>query len=360
MSARIGNAAAAPEISLAEQHDAAGRHDDAINLLARATQRGDVEATTRLAKRLVVGDRAPLLAREGIDLLGTAAEHGGAEAAEKLAMLAAVGASGRHDWPRALSLLAVAAERGWQPAQQQLGVLASMGLRAGAGVAGASTDWQRLGAAIDVAAWSALGEHRTLHEDPLVRLFPGFVTREVCEWLIAQARPKLMRARVYNPYTKADIVDQTRTNSAAGFNLMETDLVHLMVQARMEAACGQPLAHMEGATVLHYAVGEEITNHYDFVDPAIPNYADEVRSRGQRIITFLVYLNDDYDRGETDFPKLGFAHKGRLGDGLYFVNALADNEPDTRMIHAGRPPARGEKWILSQFIRNLRVLRIAP
>ena len=42
-----------------------GAHDDAINALARATKLGDVEATTRLGKRLIVGDRAPLLPTEG-------------------------------------------------------------------------------------------------------------------------------------------------------------------------------------------------------------------------------------------------------------------------------------------------------
>ena len=51
---------AAEELLLAEQCDAQGAHDDAINALARATKLGDVEATTRLAKRLIIGNRAPL------------------------------------------------------------------------------------------------------------------------------------------------------------------------------------------------------------------------------------------------------------------------------------------------------------
>jgi prolyl 4-hydroxylase len=113
---------------------------------------------------------------------------------------------------------------------------------------------------------------------------------------------------------------------------------------------------MEGATVLHYDVGEQITNHYDFIDPSIPDYDQEVRTRGERIMTFLAYLNDDYEGGETEFPRLGVRHKGRRGEGLYFINALPDGKPDRRSWHAGRPPVRGEKWILSQFIRNRRVL----
>ncbi len=82
------------------------------------------------------------------------------------------------------------------------------------------------------------------------------------------------------------------------------------------------------------------------------DYAGEIARNGQRVITFIVYLNDDYDGGETAFPQLGFEHKGRRGGGIYFVNALPDLSPDKRMLHAGRPPTRGEKWIVSQFIRD--------
>ncbi len=118
-------------------------------------------------------------------------------------------------------------------------------------------------------------------------------------------------------------------------------------------ACGMSERMMEGPTVLHYSPGEQIANHYDFVDPhSTPDYAGEIARNGQRVITFLVYLNDDYDGGETGLPELGFAHKGRKGDSLYFVNALPDMSPDMRALHAGRPTSRGEKWIVTQFVRS--------
>jgi hypothetical protein len=109
---------------------------------------------------------------------------------------------------------------------------------------------------------------------------------------------------------------------------------------------------MEAPAVLHYDTGETIHEHFDFIDPQTPNYAQEIAEKGERIVTFLVYLNDDYDAGETDFPRAGVRHKGTRGDGLYFVNALPTGEPDLRTLHVGRPPTRGEKWIVSQFIRN--------
>ena len=330
------------EIEMAERLDAEGRHDEAIDYLARATQRGSVEAKTRLAKRLIVGDRAPLLWRQGASLMREAALEGGAEAAALLAVLAAAGLGGRHDWKTALELAALAAARGYAPAAEQLRVLATAD-----------------GGRIDVASWANVPAAVALHDDPDIRLFPSFVHDEVCAWLIERSRGRLTRALVYDVGTKQNVASEARTNSAAGFNLMETDLVHLMVQTRMAFATGLPLVNMEGATVLHYDVGEQIANHYDFIDPATPGYEEEVRVRGERIVTFLVYLNDDYDGGETDFPRLGVCYKGRRGEGLYFANALPSGAPDLRSWHAGRPPLRGEKWILSQFIRNRRVLELA-
>jgi prolyl 4-hydroxylase len=70
------------------------------------------------------------------------------------------------------------------------------------------------------------------------------------------------------------------------------------------------------------------------------------------VVTFLIYLNDDYLGGETEFPRVGVSHKGRRGEGLFFVNALDDGAADLRTLHAGRSPASGAKWIVSQFMRD--------
>jgi prolyl 4-hydroxylase len=65
----------------------------------------------------------------------------------------------------------------------------------------------------------------------------------------------------------------------------------------------------------------------------------------------LVYLNDDYEGGETDFPELGLRIRGAAGTGLLFANAMADGRPDPRMRHAGLPVQRGSKLVASRWIR---------
>ena len=53
-----------------------------------------------------------------------------------------------------------------------------------------------------------------------------------------------------------------------------------------------------------------------------------------------------------EFPQLGKRFKGRRGNALFFWNVEPDGTPDKRTVHAGLPPTRGEKWMLSQWIRE--------
>ncbi len=53
------------------------------------------------------------------------------------------------------------------------------------------------------------------------------------------------------------------------------------------------------------------------------------------MITFLVYLNGDYDGGETEFPKVGLSHKGSSAKACISSTRMPDGKPDLRTVHAG-------------------------
>lgn len=341
-------------IEAAAAHDNAGEHDEAVNVLARATRAGDLDAMTTLGKRLVVGDRAPYLPKEGAGMVLEAAQKGVAEAVSQVAVFQCTGVFQQKSWPHALATLTHAAVLGWRPAREQLMLLGGASLE-GLDPVLANEDagcWLKAAEAIDLAPWFRAGDNLVVNESPLVRRFSNFLPAEVCKLLIRQSSQRLQPALVYDPGSKRNIRFKTRTNSIAQFNLVENDFIHFLLQEKMSAACGQPMQHMEATAILNYKPGEEITNHYDFVDPELPNYEEEIAENGQRVITFLIYLNDDYEGGETCFPKLGVNHKGCRGEGLYFMNSLPDGSSDVRTLHAGRPPVSGQKWIVSQFIRN--------
>jgi hypothetical protein len=347
---------AAQERALAQQCDARGDHDGAVNALARAVRLGDIEAMTQLGKRLLVGTDAPFLPKDGMRFLADAFKGGGAEAPARLAVLAAAGVYLQQNLTEALRLVAASAQRGWRAAQLQLLALTPDRELAAALHSSADVDWQAVADTVDLGFWRTAPPRRVLHDSPEICAFAELIPESVCDWLIAGSTGRLGRALVYDPLSGADYASEVRTNSWAQFDLMGCEFVHVLVQLRMEAACRIALHQMEATAILHYCVGEQISDHYDFVDPNLPNYEQELEKNGQRIMTFLVYLNDNYEGGETVFPKLGIAHAGARGEGLYFVNALADGAPDKRALHAGKPPTRGEKWVISQFIRNRRLV----
>jgi hypothetical protein len=337
----------------AAQCDAAGQHDAAINELAQGTAAGDAGCADQLGIRLLTGDRSPHLPAEGLRFIVDACAQGQGAGAARAAALVAMGVAGAPDWRAGLDWLRRSAEAGWNIAQRQLLALCDDRDMARQMATAAQPSWRSLAAAVQLERWRHAPPPQVKSQEPRVSTFTGLVRPELCEFFIALAVGRLEPARVYDPVARQDIVAAHRNNTIANFDLRTVQLAHVLLQARMAAACGVPEQQMEAPSVLHYFPGEQIADHFDFVDPlSTSDYAAEIARNGQRLITFLIYLNDDYDGGETAFPKLGFSHRGTLGGGIYFVNALADLQPDLRMLHAGCPTTRGEKWIITQFVRS--------
>lgn len=338
----------------ADALDREGRHGDAIALLSRAASAGDLAAKRTVGIRILLGDRAPSLGPEGVRLLSEAAMQGDAGSADLTAVLLGGGIHCQQDWELALGWLQHAAELGSPRARGCLRVLCGdPDLADRAGQADPPPEaWGRLREAVDMGALLSPCAAEVLNDAPAIRAYGDFADSRVCEWLIGQARGRLSRAQVYNPEAGRIVQTQDRTNSAAIFNLLQTDLVQIAMQARIARTVGVAFSQLEPAAVLHYSVGEVFEDHYDFIDPATPNYAQEIARDGQRVITFLIYLNGGYTGGQTDFPLLGISHRGGCGQALSFANALPDGSADTRALHAGRAPLSGEKWVLSQFVRD--------
>lgn len=102
------------------------------------------------------------------------------------------------------------------------------------------------------------------------------------------------------------------------------------------------LYHEEKLQVVKYAPGGYFRRHYDERVPW--------GSYG-RHATLLVYLNDDYDGGETVFPRLSREVKPEKGKAILFKNT----HPGTRRclwksLHEGQPIHSGEKYILNLWV----------
>jgi prolyl 4-hydroxylase len=278
-----------------------------------------------------------------------------AEAVHTLAMHAAEETGVPADWNAAIDHLQRAAELGHGLARSELAAFFGDWALARAVLSNDAlpgTMWERLRRSVDLAGWLTPPIPRILSASPRIATVEAIAPPELCDWLIERARSKLEPAGVYDHETGHQRVESVRTNSACYFPWKESDLLLLALRARMASAAELPVYAMESTAVLHYTVGQQFLPHFDFLDVSKPGHAKDVTGRGQRVLTFLISLNEDYEGGETEFPALGKRWKGRKGNGLFFWNVEPDGTMDRRTLHAGLAPTRGEKWLLSQWIRG--------
>jgi prolyl 4-hydroxylase len=305
--------------TLLQRGDVAG----AAALLKRAEQAGDPLAARQLAIWYLTGQlvRRDLAASRA--LFERAAALGDGPSAAVTRAFVAGGVGGPANWPHAMRLLNEASPRDPQAATQ-LQLIQAMDL----GPFGEPA----------VACPS-----EALCEAPEVRRFPGLFTPAECAYLISAAAPLLQPSVVVDPRTGRQAPSPIRTSSAAGFPFTEENPAIHALNKRLAAASGTDVRAGEPLQILHYAPGERYHEHSD----ALPG----VGADQQRVLTFLVYLNDDYEGGETSFPAFGLKVRGRTGDGLLFRNASPDGRPDERALHAGLPVTNGVKHLASRWIR---------
>lgn len=311
-----------------------------VNELQQRARLGEPHAVIALARRMLVGEGVRQAPAEAVALLRRAADVE-PEAAVQLAVCAAWGVGQPRNIDTALDHLQRAAALGGHSAQRELQLLAC----------DAGTDWSALRQAIDVAALTAALPVRVISQQPYIAAIDGFCSAEECRWLIERGRGDLRRALVYRGTADARAAE-SRTNTESSFTIFRADIILNLIRERMAATARTSTAYFEITKLLHYHPGEQFGLHGDFLQLNTPELAREVELRGQRAGTFLTCLNEEYEGGETDFPRLGYRFKGRRGDALLFSNVDAAGAPDYATVHAGLPPLTGEKWLLSQWIRS--------
>lgn len=173
-----------------------------------------------------------------------------------------------------------------------------------------------------------------------------FISEQDCNKLIELAQPQLFKTT-----TLGKPVDGYRV--AEGAWLTSTDETVCKLRCLISDFVGIPEENMEGTHVVKYEIGGEYKVHHDFFHPNEGYYDNEVTQRGgQRTKTALVYLNDDFKGGSTEFPqreKMITPKKGKL---VVWSNLNEDGTLDFTSLHAGLPVEEGTKYIAVIWIRQ--------
>ncbi len=228
------------------------------------------------------------------------------------------GAGGRRNWPEVLRYLAVDPKH-----EQELTILKQMNLDA---------------EGEPQSVFSA----EILDNEGLVHCFRSFLSRKECAHLVNLAKPTLQPSLIVDPETGHMVANPIRSSEATSFPFVaETAALHA-INRRIAFASKTQVEQAEPTQILHYREKQEYRLHLDALPKGTSN---------QRLITFLIYLNDSYTGGETVFPELDLSFRGSTGDAIMFRNLRADELPDSRLVHAGSPVLRGQKYLLSKWVR---------
>jgi prolyl 4-hydroxylase len=325
--------------------DGRGEFAEAAALLGEAARGGSLDAIGELGARTALGAGVPANHASAIALLEFAAGQGHPPAARWLARLAVIGAE-TADSSRVIAWLSRDARAGDAASLQDLAQLA------GERGPPRAADIDAYCAAADPAGWSAPLNMEWISDDPAIGRCKDLLHPAVCEQIILDARPALERAGVTTSSTGAFSVDAARTNSSAQVAFFAQPIALALAKRRIAQTVNASGLHLERTNVLCYRPGEAFAPHWDYLDPAASGFARELADQGQRTATCLIGLSDSYTGGETDFPTLGLRLRLTAGDALLFSNVDRVGRPDARTLHAGLPPATGEKWVVSQWVRS--------
>ncbi len=191
---------------------------------------------------------------------------------------------------------------------------------------------------------------RTLHlnHDGLdLSVLAGLLSPTDCRNLI-QIASKLMRpATVSEDITAEEKSHPDRICEMAWPKREEYPLLESISQG-IAKLTNIPQENQEPAQILHYTAGGEYKPHFDGFDEK----SKALQHGGNRIATLILYLNTVAAGGETAFPELDLKVSAIGACGVYFRNIHADGSRIPCSLHAGVPVVKGDKWIMTTWIRE--------
>ena len=174
------------------------------------------------------------------------------------------------------------------------------------------------------------------------QIIRNFLTHEECANLINFEKDKLVQSRIGGDAR----TDLSFRNSLHKCHAMDSNKYVASAMAKCSNSINIPLNYFEFIHVVKYEVGGFFMPHLDSMKGT------------NRVATFVLYLNDDYEGGETRFPELNKSYKLKKGDALFFHNYNKDLSETSLATHEGCVVTKGEKWVANVWIHKSPIPRL--
>lgn len=180
----------------------------------------------------------------------------------------------------------------------------------------------------------------------MIKIVDNILTETECN--------ELLQMGLKNGLTKANTLGENITSYRSADNtwIWETNELITKIQTIIQNESGLPIENQEKIHIVKYGIGGEYKTHHDFFHPNTDYYDSSMGTSGQRVFSFLFYLNDDFTGGETQFPKKDTIVTPQTGRLLIWRNLNEDGTLDYDSLHAGLPVESGEKNIAIVWVRE--------
>jgi prolyl 4-hydroxylase len=188
--------------------------------------------------------------------------------------------------------------------------------------------------------------------DYTVQEIDDFLTHEECDYIIKLTDGNLVPSKVYN--SNDDMINNiSRTSKQTWFKDVKDPLIKKLSDkvAYITNIPNTEKNFYEDLQVVNYPNGGFFVPHYDPCDGDKKFCARMNGINGPRLFTFLIYLNDDFEGGETEFPLINKKVIPKKGKAVLFYSVGNDGRIIKQSLHAGKPVISGTKWIANKWVR---------
>ena len=172
-----------------------------------------------------------------------------------------------------------------------------------------------------------------------------FLSVDECEKLIERIRANL-RASTLSSYEADQSYRTSRTCDLARSSDPFLSLIH----SRMCRLVGIDPAYSEEIQGQYYEIGQEFKAHTDYFETH--EMASHAAEKGQRTYTFMIYLNDVEQGGETRFLNVGASFSPRAGSAVIWNSLKPDGTPNVDSLHQALPVVKGYKAVITNWFRS--------
>jgi prolyl 4-hydroxylase len=182
------------------------------------------------------------------------------------------------------------------------------------------------------------------YTEPVV--YDNFITKEEADHIISSAKNSFKESKIIGGF-------DTNIRKSKTTWLYTSDPVIYNIIKKVCDIGGYPMENAEPMQVVQYEPGGFYKDHHDSCCDDDEKCTEFVQRGGQRVMTMLIYLNDDFTGGSTKFSTIEKEIKPSKYGAIMF-RPLEDNSNKCHpfALHKGTPVISGIKYVCNIWIRE--------